>query len=108
MSKFEGLLPNPVSQVDPSPGVPPPSVSQEATTGSSRLMEASNVMNTAAVVEPRASVTHFPVPSFITFPTPDPFTSGDTTLSDAMTQFVTADIKARNLTRKSSKKSWQL
>ena len=95
VSKSEGLLPKPVSQVDPSPRVPPLSISWGATTGSSGLTEAAIVMNTIAAMEPRASVTHFPVPSFITLPTQDPSTSRDSALSIAMTQFVTTEIKAR-------------
>ena len=81
MSKSGGLLPKPVSQVDPSPRVLPSSVSRGPTSGSSGLTEAVVVMNTAVVVEPCASVTHFPVPSS----TPDLFNSGDSALSDAMT-----------------------
>ena len=102
-SKSGGLLPKPISNVAPSPGVQPPSVSRGTTSGSSGLTEPAGVMNAIAAVEPRASVNTISVPSFITLPTPIQSTSGDTSLSDAMTQFMTAEIKARKTNKEKLK-----
>ena len=104
MSNSGGLLPKPASvNVETPFGIPPPSVSLGTTSGSSGLtnpVEPMVVMKTAAVVEAQASVNPIPVPSFISLPNQ---TFGDNSLSTAMTQFVTTEIKARKTNKEKLK-----